>query len=141
MLKLSPYLRYDGNCNEAIETYLQAFDAKLKVKLHYRDPDCYPNPTNENKDYIWHCQLVFGEQILMLADNSDNILDINTPTSCHNILCIMLDTVEEVEQAYNILSKGATIITPIHSSDFSARHVTLEDRFGIVWDIMVDFNA
>ena len=137
MLKLSPYLRFDGNCNEAIELYQQAFGAKIKVKLHYGDPNCYPNPTQEDKDYIWHCQLVFGEQILMLADNSDNVLDKNTPTSRHNILCIMLDTVEEVEQAHKVLSKDATIILPIHSSDFSARHVMLEDKFGIIWDIMV----
>lgn len=134
---LTPNFNFGGNCGEAIKLYQAAFGAKVQVLLHYSDADPrdFSAPlTQEQKDYVYHSELLLAGSRVMMCDNMDIPFKPSTALS----LVVTMDTKEQVMAAYEALKDGCTLIYPPHSTTYSSCEVVLIDRFGFRWGIMTE---
>lgn len=136
-MHIVPTLNFGGNCREAIQMYEKAFNGKISCLITYgeaNDPE-YNQLLKENqKDYIYHSELVMGGQRIIMSDN----LDIEFQTCYSNFLTIMCDTKEEVQRAYEIMKEGSKAIYQMEATWYSSCRVAFVDRFGIRWGIMTE---
>lgn len=138
MAIITPTFNLNGQCEEAIQLYQKAFDAKIDFILRYSDADKrdFDEPlTSEQQNYVYHAEIHIGEQRLMFSDiiESDHL---TKGTSL--FLLVTLDTAEEVKKAYEIMKDGCTIIYPLKSTTYSSCFVSLIDKFGFRWGIMTE---
>ena len=137
-LKVTPALGFRGSCGQAIELYQKAFGAQVIEKLRYADAapeDLQYAP--EEKDFIFYSELVIGNQVISMGDDSGKILGAPAPGRVSEIsLLIEFEHQEELEKAYALLSKEGKIIVPMNDTSYCTAYVSLVDKFGIHWDLM-----
>ncbi|MDE6204234.1 MAG: VOC family protein [Lachnospiraceae bacterium] len=136
-MKIVPTLNFGGNCREALQMYEKAFEGKITCMITYGEADDpqYNKILGEHqKEYIYHSELLIGEQRIIMSDH----VDIEFQTCYSNFLTIMCDVKEEVRQAYEIMKEGSKTIYPIEATPYSSCRVVFVDRFGIRWGIMTE---
>ena len=136
-MNIVPTLNFGGNCREAIKMYEKAFNGKIVCLITYRDandPAYMPLLSEEQKDYIYHAELIFDNHRIIMSDH----VDLEFSTCYSNFLTIMYDTKEEVQKAYEILKEGSTTIYKLEATPYSSCRVVFVDKFGIRWGIMTE---
>lgn len=137
MALITPNFNFAGRCEEALLMYKQAFEAEIKCLLRYGEVDprhLQRELTEEQKNYIYHAELAFGGQRIMMCDN----LDVPFQTSMSLSLTVTFDTPEQVRRAYDVLKEGSTTIYPIEETFYSPCRVVFVDKFGFRWGLMVE---
>lgn len=136
-MQITPTLNFGGTCREAIQMYKKAFEGKITCLISYReanDPAYMPLLSEEQKDYIYHAELVLGNQRIIMSDH----LDIEFTVCYSNFLTIMYDTKEEVQRAYEVMKAGSKTIYEMEATPYSSCRVVFIDKFGIRWGIMTE---
>lgn len=136
-MKITPTLNFGGQCREAIHLYEQAFNGQITCLISYRDandPAYMPLLTEEQKDWIYHAELVLDGQRIIMSEHAD----IKFQTCYSNFLTIVYDTKKEVQRAYEVLKEGSTTIYPMEATPYSSCRVVFVDKFGIRWGIMTE---
>ena len=136
-MEVVPNFHFGGKCGEAIELYKKAFGAEISCLLLYKDAknEDFDKPlTKEQKNFVYHAEILIGNQRIMMADN----LDMPFATSTSLFLTISMDTKEDVIRAFNIMKDGCKIIYPPHSTTYSSCMVNFIDRYGFRWVIMTE---
>jgi PhnB protein len=128
---VQPYLFFNGRCEEALEFYAKALDAKVTVVMHYKDS---PNPTAvpgfENK--VMHASFSIGETQLMASDGrGEEELRFEGFA-----LTLKVDTVEDANRLFAALSEGGQVQMPLAETFYSPRFGMVTDRFGVLWMIL-----
>ena len=132
-----PNFHFDGKCREAIELYKKAFGAEVICLLTYNEAksEDYNKPlTDEQKNYVYHAEILIGNQRIMLADN----IEIPFVTSTALFLTVTMDTKEDVLRAFNVMKDDCKILNPPHSTTYSSCTVNFIDKYGIRWVIMTE---
>lgn len=73
-MKITPTLNFGGTCREAIHLYEKAFQGKIACLITYReanDPAYMPLLDDEQKEYIYHAELLLGDQRIIMSDHVD----------------------------------------------------------------------
>lgn len=134
---LTPVINLNGQCEEAIELYKKAFGATVTCFLRYSDADKRDYDvqlTQQQKNMIYHSEIMIGGQRIMMSD----IVDFELTKSVSEFLTVTFDTVEEVKKAYEVLAEGATIIYPLQSTTYSSCMASIIDKFGFRWGLMTE---
>jgi PhnB protein len=137
MPAITPNFNFAGRCEEALHLYQKAFDAKIGCMLRYSDAnkeDFSKELSQEEKNFIYHAELVFGNQRIMMCDN----IDVPFATSLSLSLTVTFDTKEEVRRAYDVLKENSTAIYPMQSTAYSSCMVVFVDKFGFRWGLMTE---
>lgn len=117
--------------------YAKAFDGEISCLITYgeaNDPAYNPLLKDNQKEYVYHSELVLGGQRIIMSDH----VDIAFQTCYSNFLTVMLDTKEQVQQAYEIMKEGSQTIYAMEATPYSSCRVVFVDRFGIRWGIMTE---
>ena len=145
MPKVEPILIFAGQANDAIELYVKAFGAVVKSK--YLASDANPKDwqaKEEEKDLVYHSEIKIGRQTIMIADNSDAVGVGKQAMSGNSFmidLLVQFDSDEELKAAYEILSDGATITSPMCSQTYCSLTCALIDKFGGRWQLMSGYKG
>ena len=132
-----PNFHFGGKCREAIELYKKAFGAETLCLLLYKDAKAedYDRPlTDEQKNYVYHAEILIGKQRIMMADN----IDLPFAPSTSLFLTMTMDTKEDVLRAFDVMKDGCKIINPPHSTTYSSCTVNFIDKYGFRWVIMTE---
>lgn len=132
-----PTFNFGGNCREALHMYENAFQGKISCLITYgeaNDPAYNPLLKESQKEYIYHSELVMGNQRIIMSDN----VDIEFQTCYSSFLTMMCDTKEEVQRAYEVMKEGSKTIYPMEATSYSSCRVAFVDKFGIRWGIMTE---
>lgn len=68
---VQPYLFFSGNCEQAINFYVQQLNAKIEMVMRYKDmPEeaRQGGPQDANPEAIMHARLLIGDGVLMASD-------------------------------------------------------------------------
>lgn len=130
-MKLDVYVNYPGNCEEAFRFYEQHLGGKITgIMRHGENPEGrFPEGW---KDAVLHARIEIGNAVLMGAD----IPGAEPMRSAY--LTLRLDSVEEAERVYGVLSEGGKIFMPMTETFFAARFAQLRDRFGTSWMLLAE---
>ncbi len=113
-------IHFNGQCKEAIDIYVKAFNATIKTIIQ--------NP--ENADLVIHAEILIHNQLLMLNDFGDNE-GFSKSGGYH--LSVRFDSEEELKKAYSVLKDGSTTITPMRATEYSKCVIRFVDKFDVSW--------
>jgi PhnB protein len=68
VMKVNPYLTFDGDCEEAFKVYEKVLGGKIVAMMTHRDTPAEAHVSAEWRDKILHARLVFGDNVLMASD-------------------------------------------------------------------------
>ena len=128
LLKLDIYINYPGKCEKAFRFYEQHLGAKINMMLpHQQPPDNFPK---EWKKPILHAIIEIGGTLVRGADIP------NAEPMRSAYLTLRLDTAEEAENIYNVLSSEGEIFMKMEKTSFANRFAMLRDKFGTAWMLL-----
>ena len=129
-MQLHTYLNYGGNCEQAFRFYEQHLGGKITFLMRHGEQ---PGPSQVAPEWngkILHARISVGGTDLLGSD----IPTFQPMRSAY--LTLTLDSIEEAERVYALLSEGGEIFTPIAETFFAHRFAMLRDRFGTSWTLM-----
>jgi PhnB protein len=128
-MRLDPYVNYRGNCEEAFRFYEQHLGGKIVNISRHSDVPNSPMP-DEWKGKVLHARVQIGSAILMGAD----VPSAEPMRSAY--LTLTVDTEEEAERIYKVLTDGGEIFMKMEKTFFANRFAMLRDRFGTSWMLL-----
>jgi PhnB protein len=127
MQKLIPHVRIE-NCKEAIEYYLEVFGGEIKNAQLADGIEMFKG--HEGK-YI-HAELHINEGcIIYFAD----IFGENAVKESNILLGPDLDSEEEINRLYDVLSKDGQVKMELQDTFWGAKHAIVSDKNGITWEL------
>ena len=131
-MQLRTYLNYGGNCEQAFRFYEEHLGGKITMMMrHGEQPDPGGVPPGW-KDKILHARLSIGGTELLGADvPTDRFKPIRSA-----YLSLSLDSIDEAERVYALLSGDGEIFMPMQETFFAFHFAMLRDRFGTSWMLL-----
>jgi len=135
-MQVQPYLVFEGRCEEAIEFYKKALDAKVEMLMRFKDAPQQP-PAGEcapgSDDKVMHAALKIGEATVMVSDGRM----LGKPGFQGFALSLDLKNKEEAERRFRALSEGGQVQMPLGKTFFATVFGMVADRFGVSWMVIV----
>ena len=131
-MKLNTYLNYGGNCEPAFRFYEQHLGGKITMLVtHGQQPNSAGVPP-EWKNAILHARINIGDTEVFGADvPPDRFQPMRSA-----YLSLRVDSTDEAERIFSVLSDGGQIFMPIQETFFAFRFAMLRDKFGTSWMIL-----
>jgi PhnB protein len=131
-MKLNTYLNYGGNCAQALRFYEEHLGGKITAMGTYAEmPDKSAVPPGMENNVI-HARITIGGTELMASDVPPERFQ----PMCSFDLSLSVDSDEEAERIYALLSDGGEIFAPMAETFFAHRFGMLTDKFGTPWMII-----
>lgn len=128
MLKLNPYLTFNGDARAAFEFYAKVLGGKIVMMLTNGETPMRDNMPADTHGRIAHTRLVIGDQVLMASDAMCEQVNAKGMT-----VSLVIDTPAEAERIYNELGEGGSVTMPMAETFWAHRFGMITDKFGIPW--------
>jgi len=128
---VTPYLHFDGNCEEAITFYASALDGSIESLNRYGGSPLEAMAGETHKDKIMHATVVAGGVKLMASDTVPG----NEHGAGNAKVALALYSADEAEaaKAFEALAAGGEVTMPLQDVFWGGRFGMVTDRFGIRW--------
>jgi PhnB protein len=131
-MKITPYLNFNGTCEEAFKTYERVLGGKVVAIFTFgTSPMAKRYP--QMADKIMHARLDVGDQMILGSDAPAEYFQLPQGSS----VCLEVDDVEKAERIFHELSEGGDVKMPIQETFWAKRYGHVVDRFGTPWMINV----
>jgi PhnB protein len=131
-MQLHTYLNYGGNCEEAFRFYERHLGGTITMLMRHGEQPAPTGVLPEWKDKVLHARMNLGGTELLGADiPGDRFQPMRSA-----YLSLTVDSIDETERIYALLSDGGQIFMPIDETFFANRFAMLRDRFGTSWMLL-----
>jgi len=136
--QLSPYLNFNGNCEEAMNFYKSVLGGELEISRFAEfDSPSMPVPESQ-KNNVMHSTLKNGTLSFMASDGSqDNSVVFGNSVS----MSIAGDDEAQLTGFFNGLGAGGMVTMPLEKQVWGDSFGMLTDKFGIHWMINISTGA
>lgn len=137
MARVSTYLNFPGNTEEAFNFYKSIFNTEFQGEI-MRLKDVPQNDTDkplseEDKNLIMNVALpILGGHILMGTDATES-QGFSVKFGNNIYICLETDSREETDRLFNALSEGGKIEMPLEDMFWGDYFGTCSDKFGVQW--------
>jgi len=133
-MSVTPYLFFDGRCEEAIEFYKKTLGAEVDMMMRFKDtPDkSMCTPGTENK--VMHAALRISGTSVMASDGRAQ----NKPKFEGFALSITPKDEADAQRVFKALADGGEVQMPLAETFFAQSFGMVADRFGVGWMIIVE---
>ena len=135
-MKFELFVNFNGNCREAVDFYADVFGSEVKNLMTAGEAPADPNyPLKEaDKDLIVYAEVRIGDKNIMFMDMTDECA-----VSVGNNINPTLNLTErkEIDRIFGRLKEGGKVIARPGKVFFSEWYCMVEDRFGVVWHILL----
>jgi PhnB protein len=135
-MQVQPYLFFEGRAEEAIEFYRKALGAEVQTLMRFKDSPEPPQPGmvppgSENK--VMHSSVQIGDTTVMLSDGRCG------GRANFQGFALSLDARDaaQAERWFAALTDGGHVRMPLAKTFFSSKFGMVEDRFGVLWMVIV----
>ena len=128
-MRLNTYLNFGGNCEQAFRFYEQHLGGKITILMRRAEQPDQPVTWPGWEQSIQYATMKIGETELMGADVSPERFQPMRSV----YLSLTVDTADEAERIYKLLSDGGQVFMPMEETFFATRFAMLRDRFGTSW--------
>ena len=131
-MQLNTYLNYGGNCEQAFRFYEEHLGGKVTMLMRHGEQPNASNVAPEWKNAVLHARMTLGGTELFGADiPPDRFQPMRSA-----YLSLSVDSVEEAERVYALLTDSGQIFMKMEETFFASRFAMLRDRFGTSWMIL-----
>lgn len=132
---VTPYLVFNGNCNEVLEFYKTVFISEVRLLMPYGEyvPEGFETPPSDLSSWILHAEMQicgtnfwFADEISISAKGNIVRLSATVPTQ------------KEALEIFDRLKEFGDITLPPTETFYSTFHAALTDKFGIDWNIVAE---
>ena len=133
-MKVTPYLTFGGNCEEAMAFYAQTLGGKISLLMRFNEMSEFDAP-EEIGHMIAHITLDLGDGRFLFASDT---FELENYTGIEGVsLHVSRDTLDDAHVLFDKLrAEGATVM-PIAKMSWSEGFGMCRDKFGVGW--MVDY--
>lgn len=130
MSKITPFLMFQGQAEEAINYYTSIFqDSEIIHLAHYGAG----GPGKEGE--ISRAVFSINGQEFLCTDSTVQHTFTFTPSISLFVNC---DSEEELDGAFAKLSDGGQVLMPLNNYPFSKKFGWVQDKFGVSWQLNLD---
>lgn len=135
MARVSTYLNFMGNTEEAFEFYRKVFGTEFLAPIQRMGdvPGMGEQLADDEKNLVMHVELpILGGHVIMATDmipSSGHELRVGNNTT----LNLEPDSLEETQRLYDALSEGGSDGSGLQQMFWGATWGSCLDRFGIRW--------
>ena len=136
-MAVTPYLFFDGRCEEAIDFYKKTIGAEVGMMMRFKEspqppPPGQVPPGSENK--IMHACLRINGAPVMASDGCAQ----GKPKFEGFSLSVDARDEAEADRMFAALAEGGQVRMPLGKTFFAKRFGMVADRFGVGWMIIVE---
>ncbi len=136
MTQLNAYLRFNGNCREAMTFYQACLGGELTIQTVGESPMASQMPP-AMKDNVMHSVLAKDGLVLMASDMTGPEGVVNGDAIS---LAIIGSSKAEIEPIFAKLSEGGNVLHPLFEEYFGT-FGDFTDKFGIQWMFQADSTS
>lgn len=135
-MDVSPYLFFNGCCEEAISFYETALGAELTIMMRYSEAPPHDGPSmlppgSESK--IMHAALKLGSTEFSASDG----LCQGKPSFDGFSMSLRVADIATAERLFGALADGGQVRQPLTETFFAPRFGMVADKFGLGWIVLV----
>ena len=130
-VQIIPYIPFNGNCEEALNTYIKAFGGKILDLSRWSESTYSQTPQQIGK--VMHAECLLGTTRMAAGDLFEE-----QTTSLPLKLMVHIDSLPEAQSAIDLLADGGTVLSPLKphpEPDDAGCGSLVRDRFNITWII------
>lgn len=127
MQKITTFLMFEGQAEEAMNYYISLFDNSEVVSISR-----YGAEMGEHEGKVIHATFNLNGQEFMCIDSNVKHNFTFTPSVSLYVTC---ETSEEIEKVYEKLSQDGGVLMPLGSYPFSEKFGWVNDKFGVSWQL------
>lgn len=124
---VTPYIAFQGSCEEAINFYKDCMNGEILYMGRYGES---PMSSEGIEDKILHCTLKIGDTHVMACDNMAGEAE---ATGSNISLAVGSSDVDQVEEMFGKMAEGGYITMPLQETHWAYRFGMLTDKYGINW--------
>ena len=130
-MQLYTHLNFGGNCEEAFRFYEKHLGGKITMMMDQSQlPPQAPRPGTGK--FVIHSRMsLAGVELIGNDVPAEYFQPIRS-----SYLYLSVDSAEEAERVYALLSEGGQVGMPIAETFFASRFGQVRDRFGVLWSII-----
>lgn len=133
MQKITTFLMFNGNAEEALNFYLSVFPGSAIERMSRYGPDDAKSGGGREGS-VRHAVFSLLGQRFMCIDSVVRHRFTFTPSMSLHVTC---ETPGEVDALFAKLSEGGQLLMPLAAYPFSERYAWFNDRFGVSWQLML----
>jgi len=136
-MPVTPYLFFNGRCEEAIEFYKKALGAEVGMMMRFKEAPDKPPPgvvPPGSDDKIMHACLRINGAELMASDGCER----SKPGFEGFSLSLNARNEAEADRMFAALADGGKVSMPLGKTFFAKRFGAVADRFGVGWMVIVE---
>lgn len=134
-MKIKPYLSFNGNAEEALNFYKNAFNGTIGEICRYGEYNAMESPV-EYKDKIIHSELDLNGCSIGVADTLPEMkADFGTLGHSITVYC---DTEQQLKDIYSKLSAGGDIKCELCQPPYAKLYAEIVDKFGVLWALIIE---
>jgi PhnB protein len=133
-IQLMPYIKFNGECEEALNMYKQILGGEVTIVNRYDNPAM--NAPAEYQQKILHAEFTFSGNIVYASDAMPNKPVTRSTGDAH--LSLKAESPEQGQKIFDALSTGGNVHIPFKQQFWGAWHGNFSDKFGIRWMVNAD---
>ena len=129
MAQINAYLKFDGNCREAMTFYKECFGGELTLNTVKGSPlEGYMKP--EDGDKILHSSLISDKLVLFASE-------MTKPTTVGDAIFLWINTSgdEETKAIFSKLSRDGNVTAELQPAYWGTQFASVTDKYGLNWYI------
>ena len=127
MQKITTFLMFEGKAEEAMNFYTSLFKDSKIINIKRYGPN---EPGAEGT--VLHATFSLNEQTFMCIDSYVKHQFTFTPAMSLYVTC---ETEAEIDELFEKLCQGGTILMPLESYPFSEKFGWTNDKYGVSWQL------
>ena len=129
-MKLDVYINYAGTCENAFRFYEQHLGGRIIMMMRHGEQPGPSGVPEEMKNAILHARIEIGGMTLSGADIP------NAQPMRSAYLTLSVDSDDEAERLYALLTEGGEIFMKMEKTFFASRFAMFRDKFGTSWMLL-----
>ena len=128
-MEASPYLTFNGSCEEALKFYEQTLGAQIDTLFRNEGSPAAEHMPPDWGDKVLHARFRIGNNVIMASDAPPG--HYSSPQGIS--MSLGFHDAAEGEQVFNKLAQGGSTTMPFQQTFWAKGFGMCVDRFGIPW--------
>ncbi len=138
MIKVNPYLNFNGTTEAAFIFYQSVFGGEFLTLQRFKETPFAGQMSDSEQEMIMHISLAIAKDTILMATDALESQGQTLVTGNNVSLAITPESLEEGREYFAKLSEGGQVTMPLEKMFWGAYFGMVIDQFGILW--MVDFS-